>query len=162
MTTTLANQLPRINSANGGSMQSAQVVTLKSGQQNASSIDSNRQCTHLSFVQAQHYRVALESRAIRKLNHNSETVRIRLWGLEAFMRWVVAEVDGNGYAVTGLAGPPAPPRVSKARPRPSAGTRFVRRFVKAASVSYCTTIVRFVLWVRLAEPVANVPVTVKV
>src|ERR1700687_6463828 len=40
MTTTLANQLPRINLANGGSMQSAQVVTLKSGQQNASSVDS--------------------------------------------------------------------------------------------------------------------------
>jgi hypothetical protein len=34
MTTTLASQLPRINLANGGSMQSAQVVTLKSGQQN--------------------------------------------------------------------------------------------------------------------------------
>ena len=31
MTTTLANQLPRINLANGGSMQSAQVVTMKSG-----------------------------------------------------------------------------------------------------------------------------------
>jgi hypothetical protein len=27
---------------------------------------------------------------------------------------------------------------------------------------YCTTIVRFVLWVRVAEPEANVPVTVKV
>src|ERR1700675_1060701 len=40
MTTTLANQLPRINLANGGSMQSAQVVTLKSGQQNASSVDA--------------------------------------------------------------------------------------------------------------------------
>src|SRR5437899_2480962 len=40
MTTTLANQLPGINLANGGSMQSAQVVTLKSGQQNASSVDS--------------------------------------------------------------------------------------------------------------------------
>ena len=40
MTTTLANQLPRINLANGGSMQSAQVVTLKSGQQNASPVDS--------------------------------------------------------------------------------------------------------------------------
>src|SRR5260370_26741962 len=40
MTTTVANQLPRINLANGGSMQSAQVVTLKSGQQNASSFDS--------------------------------------------------------------------------------------------------------------------------
>ncbi len=64
-------------------MQSAQVVTLKSGQQNASSLESNRltqnrQCTHLSFVQAEHYRVALESRAIRKLNHKSETVRIKL------------------------------------------------------------------------------------
>jgi hypothetical protein len=34
MTTTLANQLPRINLANGGSMESAQAVTLKSGQQN--------------------------------------------------------------------------------------------------------------------------------
>ncbi len=32
MTTNLANQLSRINLANGGSMQSAQVVTLKSGQ----------------------------------------------------------------------------------------------------------------------------------
>src|SRR5229473_7944055 len=30
---------------------------------------------HLSFVQAQDYRVALKSRAIRKLNHKSETVR---------------------------------------------------------------------------------------
>jgi len=34
MTKTLANQVPRINLANGGSMQSARVVTLKSGQQN--------------------------------------------------------------------------------------------------------------------------------
>src|SRR3981189_2397217 len=40
MTTTLANQLPRINLANGESMQSAQVAALKSGQQNASSVDS--------------------------------------------------------------------------------------------------------------------------
>src|SRR5712691_2855221 len=72
MTTTLANQPPRINLANDGSRQSAQVVNLKSGQQNASSLTQkrltqNRRCTHLSFVQAQHYRVALESRAIRKL-----------------------------------------------------------------------------------------------
>jgi hypothetical protein len=37
MTTTLANQLTRINLANGGSMQSAQVVTLQTAQQNASS-----------------------------------------------------------------------------------------------------------------------------
>jgi hypothetical protein len=57
MTTTLANQLPRINLANGGSMPSAQVVTLQSGQQNASSVDSKSPCTHLSFVQAQHYRL---------------------------------------------------------------------------------------------------------
>src|SRR5216683_7132292 len=76
-------------------MQSAQVVTLTSGQQNASSLESNRltqnrQCTHLSFVQAQDYRVVLKSRAIRKLNHKSETVRIRLRGIEAFMGWVVA------------------------------------------------------------------------
>jgi hypothetical protein len=35
-----SNQLPRINLANGGSMQRAQVVTLKSGQQNASSVDA--------------------------------------------------------------------------------------------------------------------------
>lgn len=40
MTTTLASQLPRINLAIDRSMQSAQVVTLKSGQQNASSVDS--------------------------------------------------------------------------------------------------------------------------
>src|SRR5882724_7131310 len=40
MKATLANQLPRINLANDGSMQSAQVGTLKSGQQNASSVDS--------------------------------------------------------------------------------------------------------------------------
>ncbi len=52
-------------------------------------LTQNCQCTHLRFVQAQHYRVALESRAIRKLNHKSEMVRIRLRGLEAFMRWVV-------------------------------------------------------------------------
>ena len=37
----------------------------------------------LSFVQAQHYLVALESRAIGKLNHKSETVRIRLRGLDS-------------------------------------------------------------------------------
>src|SRR5882672_8230159 len=47
-------------------------------------LTQNRQCTHLSFVQAQHYRVALESRAIRKLNHKSEMVRNRLRRLEAF------------------------------------------------------------------------------
>ena len=40
MTPTLANQLPRINLADGGSMQSAQIVTLKSGQQNASPLPS--------------------------------------------------------------------------------------------------------------------------
>src|SRR6202050_3325499 len=38
--TTLANQLPRINLANGGSRQRAQIVILKSGQQNACSVDS--------------------------------------------------------------------------------------------------------------------------
>src|SRR5260370_38318957 len=99
MTTTLAkpaapNQFGKWRVNASRSRQSAQVVTLKSGQQNASSLTQNRltqnrQCRHLSFVQAQHYRVALESRAIRKLNHKSETVRIRLRGLEAFMRWVV-------------------------------------------------------------------------
>lgn len=40
MRTTLANQLRRINLANRGAMQSTQVVTLKSGQQNASSVDA--------------------------------------------------------------------------------------------------------------------------
>ena len=40
MTTTLANRLPRINLANGESMQSAQTVIRKSGQQNASSVVS--------------------------------------------------------------------------------------------------------------------------
>src|SRR5580692_6894629 len=51
------------------SRQSAPVVTLKSGQQNASSVDSKSPMRSLSFVPAQHYRVALGSRAIRKLNH---------------------------------------------------------------------------------------------
>src|SRR5262249_20644611 len=41
MTTTLANQLRRINLANGGLKQTAQVVTLKSGPQNARSVDSS-------------------------------------------------------------------------------------------------------------------------
>src|SRR5580704_978978 len=56
MTTTLANQLPRINLANGGSMQSAQILTLKSGATGPlPRLTQNRRCTHLSFV--------LESRA---------------------------------------------------------------------------------------------------
>jgi hypothetical protein len=51
-------------------MQSAQVVTPKPGQQNASSLsqigrlksaDSKSPMQYLSFVQAQHYRVAFES-----------------------------------------------------------------------------------------------------
>jgi hypothetical protein len=98
-----ANQLRRINLAKGGSIGGSilaerckvpQVVTLKSGQQTAASLTQNRltqnrQCTHLSFVQAQPYRVALELRAIGKLNHKSEAVRIRLRGFEAVMRWVV-------------------------------------------------------------------------
>jgi hypothetical protein len=47
MTTTLANQLPRINLANGGSMQSVQVVTLKSGATGPlPRLTQNRQCTH--------------------------------------------------------------------------------------------------------------------
>src|SRR3989442_5413288 len=64
----------------------------------------NRQCTHLSFVQAQHYRDALESRAIRKLNHKSEMVRIRLRGLEAFMRWVVNWQIWDGFLLSLVAG----------------------------------------------------------
>ena len=71
-------------------MQIVQVVTLKSGQQKIPRLTQNRQGTHLSFVQAQHYSDALESRAIRKLNHKSEMVRIRLRGREAFMSWVVS------------------------------------------------------------------------
>src|SRR6266478_3286255 len=78
MTTTLANQLPRINLANGGSVQSAKVVSRNLDNRTLPRLTRNCQCTHLSFVQAQHYRVALESRAIRKLNHKSETVRIKL------------------------------------------------------------------------------------
>src|SRR6267143_501737 len=47
MTTILAIQLPRINLANGGSMQSAQVVTLKSGATGPlPRLTQNRQCTH--------------------------------------------------------------------------------------------------------------------
>jgi hypothetical protein len=68
MKTTLANQLPRINLANGGSMQRAQVVILKSGRQNAPSVDS-RSPMHSS---------ELRTSSIRKLNHKSETVRIKL------------------------------------------------------------------------------------
>src|SRR2546425_12396942 len=70
----------------------------------ASSVDSKSQCTHLSFVQAQHYRDALESRAIRKLNHKSEMVRIRLRGLEAFMRWVVNWQIWAGFLLSLVAG----------------------------------------------------------
>src|SRR5260370_21916376 len=69
MTTTLANQLPRINLANGGSMQSAQVVTVKCGQQNASSVDSKSPMQSLSFAQAQHYRAALVWRST-ELQHD--------------------------------------------------------------------------------------------
>jgi hypothetical protein len=50
----------------------------------------------------------------------------------------------------------------KKRPGSSAGTILLRQVVAANSLSYCTTIVRFVLWVRVAEPEANVPVTVKI
>src|SRR5260370_13242932 len=95
MTTTLAkpaapNQFGKWRVNASRARKSAQIVTLKSGQQNASSLTQNRltqnrQCAHLSFVQAQHYRFALGSRAIRKLNHKSETLRIRLLGLEVFM-----------------------------------------------------------------------------
>src|SRR3989442_8456851 len=58
-------------------------------------LTQNRQCSHLSFVQAQHNRDALESRAIRKLNHKSEMVRIRLRGLGAFMRRAVVKLVEN-------------------------------------------------------------------
>src|SRR5258708_6246021 len=49
----------------------------------------------VSFVQAQHYRDALGSRAIRKFNHKSEMVRIRLRGPETFMKWVVVSLFAN-------------------------------------------------------------------
>src|SRR6266850_7143794 len=94
MTTTVANQQRRINLANVG--QCRQIEAKCPGRDSETwtterlpRLTQNRQCTDLSFVQAQHYRDALESRAIRKLNHKSEMVRIRLRGLEAFMRWVV-------------------------------------------------------------------------
>ena len=94
MTTTVANQPRRINLAHRG--QCRQIEAKCPGRDSVLDnrtlprLTQNRQCTHLSFVQAQHYRDALESRAIRKLNHKSETVRIRLRRLEEFMRWVVA------------------------------------------------------------------------
>ena len=100
--TTLANQMPRINLQTADRCRQIEAkcpdVTLKSGQQNASSLTQdrltqNRQCTHLSFVQAQHYCVALESRVMRKLNHNSETVRISF----LFVKERV-EMDINGYS----------------------------------------------------------------
>src|SRR6266853_6134469 len=51
------------------SRQSAQVVTLKSGQQNASSVDSKSPVHSFELRTSSTLRVALESRAIRKLNH---------------------------------------------------------------------------------------------
>src|ERR1039458_10093786 len=67
MTTTLANQLPRINLANGGSMQSAQVVTLKPGQQNASSVDSKSPMHSFELrTSSTLLRFAPESRRTRK------------------------------------------------------------------------------------------------
>jgi hypothetical protein len=50
--------------ANGGSMQSAQVVTLKSGQQNASSVDAKSPMYSLSFVQARPFSVLLPSHGL--------------------------------------------------------------------------------------------------
>src|SRR6267378_7220695 len=55
MTTTLANQLPRINLANGGSMQSAQVAALAvdsalKHQMNSSNLPSSETCNSRSFV----------------------------------------------------------------------------------------------------------------
>src|ERR1700726_1016790 len=67
MTTTLANQPPRINLANGGSMQSARVVTLTSGQQNASSVDSKSPIHSFELRTSSTLPVALESPANRKL-----------------------------------------------------------------------------------------------
>jgi hypothetical protein len=54
-------------------------------------LTQNRQWTLLRFAQAQHYRAALESRAIQKLNHKSETVRIGPRGLRPLQNTIVVE-----------------------------------------------------------------------
>jgi hypothetical protein len=51
MATTLANQLPRINLANGESMQCAQMVTLNLPQQNRFSVDPKSPLRELSGLQ---------------------------------------------------------------------------------------------------------------
>ena len=57
-------------------------------------LTQNRQRCHLSFVQAQHYRVALQSRAIRDVTYKSETVRIRIRGVGA----LYSRKRGSGFA----------------------------------------------------------------
>src|SRR5215472_342643 len=61
MTKTLANQLPRINLADGGSMQSVRVVTRNLDNRTLPRLTQNHHCTHGSFVQGQYDRLALES-----------------------------------------------------------------------------------------------------
>lgn len=39
--------------------------------------------------------IVLGLRGIQKLNHKSETVRIRLRGLEVFMRWLVIPIHAG-------------------------------------------------------------------
>src|SRR5258707_14462036 len=97
MTTTLANQQRRINLANvtepGAVATGSRHSTPKCILSGKLSLRSRRyrsgfcnvvssphasdlklgQRAHSSFVQAQHHRDALESRAIRKLNHKSES-----------------------------------------------------------------------------------------
>jgi hypothetical protein len=55
MITTLANQLPRINLANGGAMQrpgpASEIWTTERFLADLKSVDLKSQCTHLSFVQ---------------------------------------------------------------------------------------------------------------
>ena len=73
MTTTLANQLPRINLANLRPLQGAQVGPLKSGHQNASSVHSKSPMHSLEpRTSSTLLRFAPESRATRKLRYPAE------------------------------------------------------------------------------------------
>ena len=57
-------------------------MTLLSGQQNASSVDA-KSAMHRFELRTSWNITALESGAVQKLNHKSQSVRIRLRGLEA-------------------------------------------------------------------------------
>ena len=63
-------------------MQSDQVVTLKSGRQNAGSVDSKPPVRSFDSYKLNTNLVGLESPPIPKLNHESEAVKIGLRGLD--------------------------------------------------------------------------------